>query len=54
MSMALVGFGVMILFLTSAPVKLSVWRADHGWGQPILMIVLWRGVHLIDGDEKGR
>ena len=35
MYMALVILGTMVLFVTPELVELYVWRADHGWGQPI-------------------
>ena len=41
--MDLVSLGEMVLFVTPVAVELSVWRAGHGWDQPILMRVLWRG-----------
>ena len=43
MSIALVRLGMMVFFVTPAAVELDIWRADHGWDQPILMKVWGRG-----------
>ena len=43
MYLNLVSLGVMVLFVTPATVKLSIWRDELGWGQPILMRFWQRG-----------
>ena len=42
MPMALVHLGMVVLFVTPAAVKFSVWRANHGCGNPISMRILRR------------